>query len=312
MRRLSRKFRELRQLISVGAIGGMFTFFFPGLTYAQSAYTVPAGGATSLTTAGSGSSISVGYGRLQVSSGAAPGGFAVFGFRLGGILVNESAVPASGRLSAGRIYAELSESVNTGLAIANPSPQTATITFYFTDSSGNSTTSRTMTLGPNGQTAKFLSQDPFNGTSPFRGSFTFSSSVPVSVIALRGLSNQRGDFLITALPVADLNTSITDSLIFPHYADGGGWTTQIVLVNPSNQSIAGTIRFSNPVGVVSSPDTISTSTGTPSDRCASHRGRQSLRAESGMVFAGRSEAIPGIRGDCFVANPAPRNDAPCK
>ncbi len=33
----------------------------------------------------------------------------------------------------------------------------------------------------------------------------------------------------------------------------------------------------------------------------------SLRAQSGMVFAGRSEAISCMGGDCFVAKDAPRN-----
>ena len=46
-------------------------------------------------------------------------------------------MPASGLLTSGRIYAEISGAINTGVAIANPANQTATITFFFTDSSGD-------------------------------------------------------------------------------------------------------------------------------------------------------------------------------
>jgi len=32
-------------------------------------------------------------------------------------------------------------------------------------------------------------------------------------------------------------------VFFPHFADGGGWTTQFVLVNPTDQAISGTLNF---------------------------------------------------------------------
>jgi hypothetical protein len=106
-----------------------------------------------------------------------------------------------------------------------------------------------MTIPANGQVATFLNQAPFNGKSPFSGAFTFSSSVPVSVVALRGFTNERSEFLITTLPVADLNASLsTNTLVFPHFADGGGWTTQIVLVNLSDSLMTGFLQFLDPSG----------------------------------------------------------------
>jgi len=36
--------------------------------------------------------------------------------------------------------------------------------------------------------------------------------------------------------------------VFPHFADGGGWTTQIVLVNPTGNAISGVLRFTDPGG----------------------------------------------------------------
>ena len=92
--------------------------------------------------------------------------------------------------------------VNTGLAIANPNSQAATISFYFTNQSGTNFGAGTATVLPNGQIAAFLNQSPFNGGSSISGTFTFSSSVPVGVVALRGLTNERSEFLLTTLPVA--------------------------------------------------------------------------------------------------------------
>src|SRR5262249_23864574 len=166
---------------------------------------------------------------------ATPSGVALFGFRPNSVLVTEAGVPASPLLQGGRIYAEVGGAVNTGLAIANPNNQAATISFFFTDSNGADFGSGTTTIGPNGQIAKFLNEVPFNSGSNIHGTFTFSSDIPVAVIALRGLTNDRNEFLLSTLPVVDILTphaALPTTL--PQFADGGGWTTQIVLVNPGD------------------------------------------------------------------------------
>src|SRR5204863_1689690 len=111
--------------------------------------------------------------------------------------------------------------VNTGLAIANPNSQAATISFYFTNQSGTNFGAGTATVLPNGQIAAFLNQSPFNGGSSISGTFTFSSSVPVGVVALRGLTNERSEFLLTTLPVSPLTAATGEIAYFPHFADGG-------------------------------------------------------------------------------------------
>src|SRR5262249_53325447 len=156
---------------------------------------------------------------------------AIFGFRQKNVLVSEAAVPVSSLISFGRIYAEVSGNVNTGIAMANPNNQPVTVTFKLTDAMGMDFGQGSTTIPPNGQIAQFLNQAPFNGGTPVVGTFTFTASLPISVIALRGLTNERSEFLITTLPVADLSVaSGSDPILFPHFADGGGWTTQILLV----------------------------------------------------------------------------------
>jgi hypothetical protein len=48
---------------------------------------------------------------------------------------------------------------------------------------------------------------------------------------------------VTTLPVANPDATASNAVFFPHFADGGGWTTQFVLVNPSDQTIRGTVNF---------------------------------------------------------------------
>jgi len=36
--------------------------------------------------------------------------------------------------------------------------------------------------------------------------------------------------------------------VFPHFADGGGWTTQIVLVNPTDSAMIGSVQFRDQAG----------------------------------------------------------------
>src|SRR5215831_10262111 len=175
------------------------------------------------------------------------------GFRQNDILVSEAGVAASSLIQSGRVYAEISGPVNTGLAITNPNSQPATVSFYFVFSGDADIFARgSTTITPNGQVARFLNEPPFNGPSGlvFQGTFTFSSSVPIAVIALRGFTNERGEFLITALPVVDLDApSPAGTIAIPHFANGGGWKTQIVLVNPSDRAQAGTVQFFDPSGL---------------------------------------------------------------
>jgi hypothetical protein len=156
-------------------------------------------------------------------------------------------------MTAGRISAEVTvgvPSVNTGLAIANPNGQTANISFTFTDASGNTAKSGTTTIGANAQLARFLDEAPYSGPKPFTGTFSFTSDVPVSVIALRGLTNERSDFLLTTLPVIDTNVpAATGTQVVPYFVTGfGGWTTQVILVNPGTTALAGTVQFVNNQG----------------------------------------------------------------
>jgi len=186
----------------------------------------------------------VGSARVDAGAGGtAPSGVAIFGYRQNGILISEAGVPASVPASKSRIFVEIGTGVDTGFAVANPNDTTAKVSFFFTDRSGTDSAAGSFTLPAHGQIARFLDEAPFSLPRSAVGTFTFTSDVPVSAIALRGLVNKRSEFLMTTLPVADLEQLNTATTFFPQVADGGGWATQFALVNPSDDRITGTISY---------------------------------------------------------------------
>ena len=212
-------------------------------------YTLVNRGGVSLITDGTGAAPVLGYTRIQPGTGSTtPAGVAIFGGRTNGVLVSETGVPATPALTTGRIYAEVAGVVNTGLAIANPNNSDASITFLYTDAAGADLGSGSITIPANRQSAQFLNEPGLNTFpgSTFQGTFSFTSSVPIGVVALRSYINEHGDFLMSTLPVIDTSVAAnTGTLVLPHFADGGGWVTQILLVNPTDTAMTGTVQYTN-------------------------------------------------------------------
>src|SRR5215471_8510935 len=214
-------------------------------------------GAASIITDGSGS-VTVGYGRVVPDGGqTAPSGVAIFGERAGAVLISEAGVPASPLIRNGRIYAEVSPNgfsgrgTDIGLAIANPGPAPATISFTYTRSDGTDLGEGSYTLGAGFQKACFLDEAPWNLPLGFQGSFTFTSTVPIAVVALQLYNNERGEPLITTLPVIDANAGANSTpALLSEIVDGLGWSTTVILVNQTETAQSGTIVFHDDSGNV--------------------------------------------------------------
>ena len=57
---------------------------------------------------------------------------------------------------------------------------------------------------------------------------------------------------MSTLPVIDTAaTAATGAVLVPHFSDGGGWTTDLLLVNPTGNPIGGNAEFRNDAGVLS-------------------------------------------------------------
>jgi len=240
------------QSIYVTEQSNVVTRLTPTSLPAQASFTLGDRMGFSKQTANPDGAMTVGYASIDSSgNSSALGGAATFTFRQNGVVVSETTVPASRLIRSGRLYALTKQNVNTGVAFANAGAQAANISFYFTDSNGRDFGASSIDLAAGAQIARFLTEAPFNGSS-FEGTFTFSSSVPVAAIALRGLTNERSEFLMTTLPITELPLASNPPQLLPHFADGGGWKTQVVLVNPTDQTLTGSLQFYSE-GILNSP-----------------------------------------------------------
>ena len=217
---------------------------------------LPDRGAASFSTDGGPESPRVGYGQIRADPGrATPSGMALFGMRnRQGVLITEASVPASRLVRWGRIFAEVGGPIRTAVAFANPNGRPANIDFYVTDTAGNRISEGSFVLEAYQHMAGFLNAEPFNLES-LVGTFTFSASVPVAAMGLWELTNAPGECLVATLPVLPqlpppypFPGNLTDPVVVPHLADGDGWGTRIILVNPTWDSIAGRLEFLGPNG----------------------------------------------------------------
>ena len=210
-------------------------------------FDIPDLGAAAALTQGALQSWTAGYGRISPGSRmTSPSGFAIFSQTRKGVTISEASVEAVTLIHEGRIFAEVGNFVNTAIAIANPNNRPADISFFFTDLAGNNFGHDSFTLGANKQTVSLLNQTPFNVADSVLGTLTFTSSLPVAAVALRTFMNERSDSLITTLPVVPLSGGFVNALSFAHFASGGGWKTEVVLVNPTVATITGTMEFREP------------------------------------------------------------------
>jgi hypothetical protein len=234
----------------------------------SSGLTMAAGGVATNSTAGTASNVRAGYATVAVNAGAAPYGTAVFSLRQNGVVVSEAGVPASPPTQRARTFIDYRTGVPagigrldifTGLAIAHRGAAAADITYTLRDRHAQTLAIGHGTLAVGAHFAKFIHQMrdvapdfdlPVNfSTATQFGSLEITSSQPLSIIALRLTTNQRGETLLTSTPIADLSAASTNSPVyFPHLADGGGYTTGLVLLNTSTETEAGIIEMFDDAG----------------------------------------------------------------
>ncbi len=258
---------------------GVFTFASSSGPHAQIALSLPGGGAVSSITGGSGALQHAGYAALTVNSGTDPYGTAVFSFVQNGMVVSEVGVPASPPTRNARFFIDYRTnvqgksdaenaatlSINTGFAAVNQGASTATVTLTLRDATGGTLQAGNLTLGPHAHIAKFIDQLGPSLTLPAgftNGSLEVASDQPTSILALRLTTNQRNETLLTTTPIADLTQLPPGgSLFFPQMVDGGGYRTTLMLLNTTNNTESGTMKFYDDRGL---PMTVHLTTGPSS------------------------------------------------
>ena len=229
---------------------------------------VTSGGTAAAATPGYADAYQVGYVAATLTSGSAPYGTAVFSFKQNGVTVSEAGIPASPPTTAARLFIDYRSSVaaipgrvsagsvniNTGIAVANNGSVPANLTYTLRDTAGATIAGGHGTLAAGTHFARFIHQLqeaapdfvlPANFPSAVQfASLEISGDQPVSLLALRMTINQRGEALFTTTPIADLaKPAAGDAIFFPQFADGGGYTTSLILLNTSNGIETGTLQM---------------------------------------------------------------------
>jgi hypothetical protein len=137
---------------------------------------------------------------------------------------------------------------NTGIAVVNNNVTTANLNLNLAGIDG-STHSGTLTIVPNGHVAKFITE-LFSGLpANFQGIMTITSNVPIAPLLLRLTTNQRGETIASTLPAAGPGSSTSYPLIIPQIVDGGGYQTQLIILNLATGPGQIHIDFLNDSGV---------------------------------------------------------------
>jgi hypothetical protein len=187
----------------------------------------------------------VGYGVLTADSGSStPVAAALFTFsNSDGVPVSQAGVAATEPIPAGRIFVD-QEGAETGIALANPSAFDASVTLILRDASGNERTRNALSLPAGRHLPRFVSELFPGLPGGFTGSLTFESDQRLAAITLRQSQNALGDKLYTTLPVVDLSLPATaDPIVFPQIAAGGGYSTQVLLINGTAQMQHGQVAL---------------------------------------------------------------------
>lgn len=193
----------------------------------------------------SSSQVQVGYAMATADeSGFSPSGVAIFQFRRENALISEAGVPAVSSTTRARLFVD-NRLTRTGLALASPGNPNTEMTILVLDVLGNILDQTTRLISEGGHQAMFADELFPQLPEDFTGSMEYSSEAPLFPISLKLTINQRGDPLLTTLPIADLTRDLQRGpLVFPQFGLGGGFLTRLLFINPDiSQGSTGQIRF---------------------------------------------------------------------
>ncbi len=230
-----------------------------GKTGSVFAYSIPPNSSQKFATDGLPATTATGSIRvIAAGGGTAPTPLVIFSYSPKGVTASEAGVPVITG-TALRVYVECSGAVaggiQSGIAVANTGSLPTTITLSLTELDGTPVPGLApvaLPLAASAQISKFLTQLFPSLPSSFQGVLRIaSSSSTVSAVGLRARNNERGDFLITTTSPNDENAASTaEQLVFPHFADGGGYTTQFILFSGfAGQNTSGNVEIFSPGGL---------------------------------------------------------------
>jgi len=217
---------------SSGTIGFSFNVQTDQGTNTQFPFTIPANGMFRLRTAGTPGTVTSGYASMTVNANSpTPNATAIIRLSAGSNLISETAVPIQNMFSQAMMFGSRETNLRTGIAILNPLGQAVLVTLQPTDGSGNAVGNpATITVQPYVNVSEFLDEMIPSLPVGFEGTVLVRSSAPIFAISLRGTTTING-FLMSTTPVLDLTQSYSGTYYFPQVVDGGGFTTEFLMMN---------------------------------------------------------------------------------
>jgi hypothetical protein len=139
-------------------------------------------------------------------------------------------------------------SKQTALAFANPSDAPVGVQLQLTYLDGRPGPSGALRIPANGHAAMYLNQVPGfeNVPSPFQGVLSVTTDSPSGIVVTGALAtwSERGAYIFTTTSPIVENAGTGSSIVFPHMAQGGGYTTRfIVLTRSDRQPASGVLRY---------------------------------------------------------------------
>jgi hypothetical protein len=215
-------------------------------------YSIPSGGIFHFETDGLPTASRTGWVLLTPDAGTAtPIGAEVISFTSRGIMAKAYDIPAVAATRRARIYMDFLGGHNTALAIANPASGEASISikaFQMDGVTDAGTSPGLIRLRTGGHSADLVSDLIPGLAAGFRGVLDISSTTPFAALALRSLKNERNDLLLMAVPIAEADRTPSLPIVFPQITDGGGYTTEIILLN-AGSPVTATIKFLGETGL---------------------------------------------------------------
>ncbi|MBI4473578.1 MAG: hypothetical protein HY646_12995, partial [Acidobacteria bacterium] len=156
--------------------------------------------------------------------------------------MSETVMAPSLPVRSATIPVRFDEGNRTSIAIVNTENDTARITVE------QKSRVRTFDLPPKNQITKYLDESPFD-IEPRAETVTISSSAKLLISPFLTYDPSGSDFLIVQLPAASVEGMSRGTLQVPYFASNGEWSTELVLVNPSSETLSGSHVWLDATGV---------------------------------------------------------------
>jgi hypothetical protein len=211
-----------------------------GSSHSSFQYSIPAGGAYRFQSDGFPSNVKTGWVRLTPdASMLMPVGLGIFSFTSKKVMISETGIAAAVSTNHARLYMDLSDKLSMGIALANPggTPMSVNVSAFKSDgTTGAGNSQEPLKLEVNGHAAMFVDGLVKDLPADFKGVLDVSSKDSFAALTLRCHTNERDEFLMTTFPIADPNRPALAPILFPHFAEGGGYGTEFIFLSPGGPS----------------------------------------------------------------------------